>query len=486
MTDSRFVVLVLDGLRPDLVTPERMPNLTAFRDQGAVLANCRSQYPTHTRVNKVSFATGTTPKYHGIHFNKIYDPAFFADRIVDIGNFDDIHAADARSPVITAPTIGKVLADANKRFALVHCGMPGAPWLLNYHGDRLGQEHLALGGFQYSTKKAAQLVEAKLGPMPAAGGINLDRTRYALKALTEVLYPALSPDVSLIWSDEPDKSEHADGLRGPLTESALRQCDEIVGDMIAWWRTVAERDNVNLLIVSDHGHVEISGRVAVANRLAEAGLPVTADAAKPGAVIVPFGSGGIYLRDQDTSVLEDIVAWLQKQDWCGNLFTRDRDGVNGMVAGTFSTALASIDHPRAPDLLFTTRRFDANAADGHPLGHCIDTGSGAVAGSTHGGLHREELRNCLFAAGPNFRSAYRSQTSGGLLDLVPTMLQTMGIARPETMAGRPLGDLLVDGTAPEDAGVGVETVSVTAGGYSQHIAFKRLARRNVMEHGWRE
>jgi hypothetical protein len=486
MTDSRFVVLVLDGLRPDRVTPERMPNLAAFRDGGATLGNCRAQYPTHTRVNKVSFATGTTPSHHGIHFNKIYDPAMFADRVIDIGAFDDMHAADAKAPLITAPTIGKVLADAGKRFALVHCGFTGAPWLLNYHGDRLGQEHLALGGYQYSTSKAAKLVSDRLGPMPPAGGINLERSRFAIKAFTEVIYPELRPDISLIWSDEPDKSEHADGIRGPLSEAAYAQSDELVGKMVAWWRSVADRDNVNLLVVSDHGHVEISRRAQVGNLLAEAGFPVTADAAKPGAVILPFGAGGLYLRDQQPGLLAEIVGWMQQQDWCGNLFTRDRDGVSGIVDGTLSTKLASLAHPRIPDLLFTTRRFDGEAGTDRPLGHCFDTGAAAPAGSTHGGLHRDELRNCFFAAGPAFRQRYRSETSGGLIDLVPTMLHTLGIDRPDSMTGRPLGDLLAGGSAPADAQPAIETVSVGAGNYRQHMQFRRLARRTVIEHGWRD
>jgi hypothetical protein len=52
MSNNRFVIIVLDGLRPDLVTPERMPNLAAFKDQAATLAGSRALYPSHTRVNK--------------------------------------------------------------------------------------------------------------------------------------------------------------------------------------------------------------------------------------------------------------------------------------------------------------------------------------------------------------------------------------------------------------------------------------------------
>lgn len=481
MGDSRFVILVLDGLRPDLVTPDRMPNLCAFRDAGAVLLGCRAQYPTQTRVNKVSFATGTSPRFHGIHFNKIFVPEL-SGQPIDLGSYDDVKAAYRRGELITAPGIGRVLAEAGRRFALIHCGFSGAPWLLNYRGDTFGQEHLATAGYQYSTAKVARLVEDRLGAMPAPGGVNLARTSFALEAFTKVIYPELRPDVSLIWSDEPDKSEHVDGLRGPVTDAAIRHSDGLVRTIVEWWRGVAERDNTNLLIVSDHGHVEISQRAAVARLAQEAGLPLTLDPAGKGGVLLPFG--GIYQRDLSDQALADVAQWLQAQPWCGNLFSADLDGVHGAIPGTFSKALASIDHPRAPELLFSLRRFDADPD--HPLSHSIESGSGPAEGSTHGGLHRTELMNCFFAAGPDFRSRHQSETPGGLIDLVPTMLHVLGIPPRDTMAGRALGDLLNDGAPTADAQPALETFSVGAGEYRQHLSLRKLLRRNVLQHGWRD
>jgi predicted AlkP superfamily pyrophosphatase or phosphodiesterase len=481
MTNHRFVILVLDGLRPDLVTPERMPNLSAFRDDGAVLDGCRAQFPSQTRVNKVSFATGTTPGHHGIHFNKIYVPELSAAPL-DLGSFEDVRGTYDVGELITAPTIGRVLADGGKRFALVHCGFPGAPWLLNYRGNEIGQEHLSLAGFQYSTPALAKAVEERHGTMPAPGGVDLGRTRFGLKAFMETVYPSLEPDVSLIWSDEPDKSEHVDGLRGPLTETALRHCDEMVGDLVAWWRQRADRDHLNLLIVSDHGHVEISQRAAVGRLMMEAGLPVTLDADGPGGFLLPFG--GLYQRDLTDEAFASIVTWMQSQPWCGNLFTGDRDGTAGIVPGTFSKALVSIDHKRAPELVFSLRRFDADA--NRPLGHAIDTGSGEPAGSTHGGMHWTELRNCFFAQGPDFRQKTLSGTIGGLIDLVPTMAHVLGLAPGEKMSGRALTSLLAAEATSETAVGSWETVSVENAGYAQHVRIARLPKRTVVDHGWRD
>ncbi|MBC7818845.1 MAG: alkaline phosphatase family protein, partial [Planctomycetaceae bacterium] len=47
----RHLLLVLDGLRPDYVTKDVMPNLYALAQRGVTFTNHHSVYPTVTRVN---------------------------------------------------------------------------------------------------------------------------------------------------------------------------------------------------------------------------------------------------------------------------------------------------------------------------------------------------------------------------------------------------------------------------------------------------
>ncbi|MHA6689866.1 alkaline phosphatase family protein [Devosia sp. A449] len=481
MSDSRFVVLVLDGLRPDLVTPQAMPNLAAFRDRGASLKLSKAQFPTQTRVNKTSFSSGTTPKYHGVHFNKIFDASLLDDQCIDLGSHADVALADSQGRLITATTVGRALADAGRQFAMVHCGMSGAPWLLNYRGNEIGQEHLSMAGYSHSTAKMAQLVYDGMGDLPSPKGINFARSRFAFEAFKNVIYPVLQPQIGLIWSDEPDKSLHVDGLRGPVSRAALMHVDTLVGDVVSWWQKRAERDGLNLIVISDHGHVEQIGGYKIDDLLKEAGLPVTTDPKQKGALLLPFGSGGVYLRDQSSQVLADIVDVMQGSDWAGNLFTNDLDGVNGIVPGTFSKALASIDHARSPDLHFTLRRQEAELPT-HPYGRCFEREG---SGSTHGGLHNEELTNLCFACGPDFKSTYSSETAGGIVDIVPTMLHVLGIDKPQSMMGRALGDMLVGGTEPQDARAEIQQFSVGAGSYQQSLSLRRLDSRNLLMSGTR-
>ena len=103
----RFLIVVFDSLRPDSLSANQTPNLYEFCRGGAVFSKSRAVFPTLTRVNKVSLVTGATPSNHGVLFNMFYDPAVFQDRIVDIGDMDDVLAADAGGHrLITAPTLG--------------------------------------------------------------------------------------------------------------------------------------------------------------------------------------------------------------------------------------------------------------------------------------------------------------------------------------------------------------------------------------------
>src|SRR6516162_2833573 len=69
------LVLVLDGLRPDSITPEETPNLWRLRQEGVDFPNSHSVFPTVTRVNATAIATGAYPARNGIVGNSYYSRA---------------------------------------------------------------------------------------------------------------------------------------------------------------------------------------------------------------------------------------------------------------------------------------------------------------------------------------------------------------------------------------------------------------------------
>ncbi len=69
----KFLLVGFDGLRPEMVTEELMPNLFRFAQRGVSFENHRCYFPSETYVNLPSLVTGTTPAQHGIVANHYLD-----------------------------------------------------------------------------------------------------------------------------------------------------------------------------------------------------------------------------------------------------------------------------------------------------------------------------------------------------------------------------------------------------------------------------
>jgi len=67
------VVVSVDGLRPDAITPTGMPVLTRMIREGAYCPNAQTIRPANTLPAHTSMLTGLTPKRHGIDFDD-FDP----------------------------------------------------------------------------------------------------------------------------------------------------------------------------------------------------------------------------------------------------------------------------------------------------------------------------------------------------------------------------------------------------------------------------
>jgi hypothetical protein len=56
---QRVILLVLDGLRPDRITPELMPHTHQLASRGVFFADNHAVYPTTTMMNAAALATVT-------------------------------------------------------------------------------------------------------------------------------------------------------------------------------------------------------------------------------------------------------------------------------------------------------------------------------------------------------------------------------------------------------------------------------------------
>ena len=166
---SKFLLVVFDGLRRELITPERMPNLHRFRCQVVDCPASRSAMPSETRVQVSSFVSCCYAGGHGIMGNSFYDPALGFDWPMDTSNLEKMQIAEKRYPdgVFAAPDLGGLLHQAGLNLVTASTGKIGNARLLNYHAAARQQVAYSIHGPEVSSPAADHAaIEAKFGPVP--------------------------------------------------------------------------------------------------------------------------------------------------------------------------------------------------------------------------------------------------------------------------------------------------------------------------------
>lgn len=429
---TRFIMVALDGMRPDMVDAATTPHLAALAIQGTRFANARSVFPSETRCATPSLITGCRPGGHGMVANTLFDAAVAPDRLLRTKLVEDVLAlaAGAESP-LQRPSLAERLAPAGLRFALVSAGTAGAARLLNPAAERLGS-------FRWNVEDAegetAAEIRTALGPTPDHAVPNIPRVDFAGRVLLDHVLPRHRPDVALLWLSEPDISFHWGGLRAPHTLAALRAADAVLGRIVAWRDAQPDASDIAIVVLSDHGHVTGRGKRCLRTELQQAGFRAgTGMAADVDVVVAPAAAPGLWLRDR--ALAPRIADFLARQDWAGPLFARDPSIL--AEGRAVPLALLGSAHARSADLVATfagSEEPDEWGMHGHAPFDAPDVADG---GGMHGGLHRSELATVLVMQGGPFRRGAVAQEAADLTDIVPTVLHALGVP-VEGMEGRPL------------------------------------------------
>jgi len=445
-TSHAHLVIVVDGLRPDYVTPDVMPRLVRLGQRGIVFTAHHSVFPTVTRVNASSIATGAYPETHGLLGNTVYIPAVNATKGLDTGSRENLEAiARASGPLLTAPSLGEILPAAGKRLFVAGSGTSGAAFLLNH---TVGTGAIIHQEFTRPASLGAHVLEA-LGPLPPSAMPNAALNRRAVDAYLTLGLDEMRPDVAFVWISDPDHTAHNKGIGSETTNDALRLVDAEIGRIDDTLTAKGLADRTNIIVVSDHGFSTHNDHLKLAALVAPFAQPLP-----DGSPDIVVAEGAINFRGAvDLARVTTIVAMLQKQRPAGAIFTRSkpRGGAEGIVPGTLSFGLARWSHPRSGEILVSANWN----ADRNEAGYAGKTTDSGVAG--HGTSSPYDVHNTLIAAGPDFREHTSSDVPTGNVDLAPTLLKLLGVKIPPSMSGRVIEEALRNG--PPIASVTVDRVT---------------------------
>jgi predicted AlkP superfamily pyrophosphatase or phosphodiesterase len=427
---NKTLIVFFDGLRPDYITPEEMPNLYAFAQVASKGNRHHSVFPTVTRVNSASYSTGSYPKTHGLLGNTIYIPEISTNKGTGTSYADLSKIPAATSgPILTTLSLGEILKTAGESMMVFSSGTTGQAFLQNpsVSGAIINPNLILPESFRTTVTK-------DIGAPPADPGHGgFEKHRWITDGLLKYGLQKDGPLVSAIWYSDPDGSAHEHGIASNEAVASLAYVDAQFGRILAALKKLEPETQFNILISTDHGFVTLKGKTNLTDFLLNSGLKKNKDSDD-----IVVAEGAIYVKNHDKNVIKSIVSALHKEEWVGAVFTpaSKKGDTEGWVNGTLSFDAIHYNHPRAGDILVSTNWTDEKNDKGY-------AGTGYATGvAGHGGSSTYEINIALFAKGPDFKNGVRSDLPTSNIDIIPTILQLYQLPVPPQMDGRAISELL--------------------------------------------
>jgi len=418
----RVVVVVLDGLRRDLIDERLTPSLSRFSRRAEWFDGYRSVFPSATRVASASFATGCYPGRHELQGNTLV--LVEEGRLVthDAGRPDFLqHKKHVTGRALAVPTLARRLAPVGGSVVFSNVS-PGATYTHDPDGD----------GWTFN--RAGSFGPGRV-PLPEQQQLRVTPDLVGDRAMTErftseVLFER-RPPLAVLWCCEPDEEQHIVPLGCPDHHKALRAADNHFGlVMDAVDRLKDQGEDILLVACSDHGHQTVMGVVDVDAELIAAGLKqsLTSD----DVVCASNGTAAlIYVRPGHADLVARLGQFLSSREWADRVLAADalpQVGQQSRHGLAFAVCMRSDEGHNSFGIAGRSLVARPNFAKPDRLG-C----------GQHGGLARFEQAPFLMIGGSSFVAGATRLAAACLVDVAPTVLRFLNLP-DEGMDGKALQD----------------------------------------------
>jgi predicted AlkP superfamily pyrophosphatase or phosphodiesterase len=423
------LMISIDGLKPEYVTQAgqkslKIPFLRSLLDRGAYADGVIGVWPTVTYPSHTTLITGVTPAEHGIYNNTEFDPEM---RFAGAWNW---YAAQ-----IKAPTLWRVAHSAGLHVASVgwpvSVGTRDVDWLIPEYwrtDPAIGVNPLDRYLIATLSRPRTMMpdLEAAVGPYMMGNEASIAgdeiKTRYSLEILRRY-----KPAFMTIHLSSLDEAEHEHGPFSPEADHTLEAMDGMVARLAH--QALVNDPSAVLLVVSDHGFMNIHSWVNLAVPLVAAGfISVSVSNGRPvinawkAQLWMAGGMAAVVLHDpSDRQTAQQVRAVLDKaaaDPASGIAQILDREAMD--KRGCF---------PGASFLIVLKPGYYAGVGLGGPL----VTPVAGTRGSHGFSPDYPEMRAAFFAMGTGI-ARHRDL---GLIDMrqvAPTAARILGVPMPSAKA----------------------------------------------------
>ncbi|MFN8524240.1 MAG: alkaline phosphatase family protein [Chloroflexota bacterium] len=475
---KRAFVMVWDGMRPDLVSPELTPNLAALGAAGVRFQKNHAVFPTVTRINSASLWSGTLPIAHGIVGNSLYAPKVDPTAAISIGDHRSIYKLiEARGGrLIPTDTVPDRIHAAGGKTVVVSTGSPGSAFLCHPRvrecdGDRVYNQAVML------PDGAHDEFHARTGSRPDPTVPNTSENAHFTRAAVEWVLPDLNPTLMTFWHTDPDKTQHHTGFGSPQSLESIRDADRHLGEMLEAYDQLGIAQETVFVVVSDHGYSTIDPVVSLDDALSSFGL---ADDVAAGRLVLSPNGFTVFanVTNGDADLVRRAAEAFMAWEHAGSVFT----GSHGrpVIQGSLPLESVGLGGELAPDVA-CAMAWDHGENEHGLKGRSAGADSKYLA--THGGISPWEITNTLIMAGPGLKQGLASSLPSGNIDVAPTLLHLLGISPPAGQHGRILTEALADGPNPASISAESRIIRAARPGYRQEAHFSSVGNTTYLDYG---
>jgi arylsulfatase A-like enzyme len=411
MSNGRKVVIVVcDSLRRDLFGAAT-PTLNGFAETATSFVSHRAIFPSATRVTSASIATGCAPSRHGLHGNMMALDDGDGPIAYSVGKSDFVdRLRKLTGRTLRCPTLAERVADKGRAVIFSNVS-PGAAYFQDPDG------------FGYVYHRAGSFGPGRVR-LPDEQGLAISSGVAGDRAMTERFCQQLRsedvPPLSVLWQSEPDWTAHHHPLGSPTHLAAIRAADDNVERVLDAIKLASiSRDDLLVVVCSDHGNETVRRQIDVNAELVRAGLK-----AGPSSRDLAAASQGtaslIYFSRSATKKVADVAAYLNDQDWAGPIYVGEdlrKIGMEPEGGLLIAVSMATSGEENSfgvrghSDLAIDPE----DAKDSRGFGH-------------HGGLGPNERQQpFLMIKGPGFAPGQVCSERTSPLDIDPTALRHLGL-----------------------------------------------------------
>jgi len=300
---SKYIVLIsIDGMRPEFYKDSTWPtpNLQHLMREGVYAQQMKSVFPSYTYPSHVAMMTGALPARGGIYYNvKIGSDQWnwYAKDIRVPTIWQALHKAGMTSAVIEWP----VSVGAEVDYAIPEI------WDAKHPEDRITEVR------KYATQGLIEEIE-----LNATGKLDSNTMNEEYLSLDEnaarmaaYIFKIYKPNLTCLHFACVDGAEHEQGRDGSKVREAVASADRGVGDVLEAIERSGAKDNTTVIIVGDHGFMNIHSVIRPNIWLTKNNLLQNSSDWKA-KFIAAGGSAFLYLHDKkDNAALQAVEEILK-------------------------------------------------------------------------------------------------------------------------------------------------------------------------------